>query len=610
MRSKTIVFFLLGFFLLQIGFAQADETERFLYHKNEYLSLKKDKPSLKRDTLIVNELDSMLYYRFRANSKYTRDINYISELRKYTHNNLWLKGKAIFDLWNGIFLSDAGEHLLGLKYINKAETTFGQIKDLNHQFYALYKLSVINSICLPQSDLGLKFAKKAEFLAHKTKNTYMRLNTLNALGNYYSSRGQHLNAIKAYTTYDSLKDPNVSNYFTNLANLGTTYLDIDSLELALKYFKRIEDNLPKTTHRLLYIYSSIYESLISYFSKKGNYKEARIYLEKAISHDYLGNPDRFKIYEYKILKAEKKYKEALLKLEEYRAYEQSFKEVENKNKIEGIKSQLNLNIQNEKLQNSEVQRLKSEQRRNNQLKWLLGIISLITLIFALYISYTNKKLKNKNEILISKNKEISEAMLKGQTIERKRVAADLHDNLGSTISSILFSVEAMNKSLFSKKELEINYKLKEMLEKAYNDIRLLSHNLLPEEFEKQGFLPALNSLIKKINVSKKLKIGLITSLTSEKIDQKIEFELYSIILELINNTIKHAAATKIHLSLEQNPSFLIMILEDNGRGMIESADYKGIGLKNIQARIDSLNAKWEIENPSSGGLKNTITIYL
>ena len=213
------------------------------------------------------------------------------------------------------------------------------------------------------------------------------------------------------------------------------------------------------------------------------------------------------------------------------------------------------------------------------------------------------------ETLQNKNAEISTAMLQGQTIERKRVAADLHDNLGSTLSSIKWSLEAIDKSKMDKSELEVHQNLSAMLQSAYNEVRLLSHNLLPEEFEKQGLAAALEYFVRRINQQKKIKFSLDIAENVGRLDKKVEFELYSICLELANNIIKHSKATEAKIALFKTEGPLKLVVSDNGIGTFKN-DSDGKGLKNVQARVDSLGGKWEIQNIHNQGVKNEITVLV
>lgn len=89
-----------------------------------------------------------------------------------------------------------------------------------------------------------------------------------------------------------------------------------------------------------------------------------------------------------------------------------------------------------------------------------------------------------------------------------------------------------------------------MIDKAYNEVRLLSHNLLPEDLEKQGLQVALQSFARKINQNTSLKFTLFFSGNFPGLSPKIEFELYSICPELINNILKHAQATEASVRFE------------------------------------------------------------
>ncbi|MER0439329.1 sensor histidine kinase [Emticicia sp. W12TSBA100-4] len=217
-------------------------------------------------------------------------------------------------------------------------------------------------------------------------------------------------------------------------------------------------------------------------------------------------------------------------------------------------------------------------------------------------------LKIQNETLEKQNTELQAALLQGQTIERKRVAADLHDNLGSTLSALWLSVDMIDKSKMSEEESAIHQNLRQNLEKAYNDVRLLSHNLLPEELEKQGLSAALHYFIRKINQNSSIKFNLLIDDTLGKLDKKVEFELYSICLELVNNIIKHSKATEAMLRLHSATNDKIqLIIEDNGIGIFEK-NSDGKGMKNVRARVESLNGTWNLQNIENKGVRSEVLI--
>lgn len=200
--------------------------------------------------------------------------------------------------------------------------------------------------------------------------------------------------------------------------------------------------------------------------------------------------------------------------------------------------------------------------------------------------------------LQSQNKEISEALVRGQKIERKRVAADLHDSLGGTLSAIRWTLSSFNPEGLTYKEQQVYESLVEMTNEAHQRIRFLSHNLLPENLEKDGLSVSLEKLMEKLNRSNKTVFYSQITL-NERLGKQTEFELYSICLELINNIIKHASATEARVKLYHKGPFIYLEIFDNGKG-IQEYTQQGKGLKNIQDRISSLKGTWQIESTDQG----------
>jgi signal transduction histidine kinase len=200
--------------------------------------------------------------------------------------------------------------------------------------------------------------------------------------------------------------------------------------------------------------------------------------------------------------------------------------------------------------------------------------------------------------LQSQNKEISEALVRGQKLERKRVAADLHDSLGGALSAIRWTLSSFNPEGLTPKEQQVYESLVEMIHEAHQRVRFLSHNLLPEDLEKDGLSVSLEKLIEKLNRSNKTAFNSHITL-NERLEKQTEFELYSICLELINNIIKHASATEAHLKLYRKGTDIYLEIFDNGKG-IQAYVQEGKGLKNIQDRIASLKGKWQIESTDKG----------
>lgn len=201
------------------------------------------------------------------------------------------------------------------------------------------------------------------------------------------------------------------------------------------------------------------------------------------------------------------------------------------------------------------------------------------------------EISNANAELIKKNFEITEALFKGQTIERKRVAAELHDNLGSTLSALKWRLEALNAEALIGKEKEIYFGIKKMMESAYSDVRNISHNLLPKEFEINGLIGGLEKLTNEINEGGILRINFERKGNFQDLALKYSLEIYSICLELITNLLKHSNAKNAILSMNREENSIKIIIADDGVGFDPNKISSGNGLKNINERLNSIGGK-------------------
>jgi signal transduction histidine kinase len=214
------------------------------------------------------------------------------------------------------------------------------------------------------------------------------------------------------------------------------------------------------------------------------------------------------------------------------------------------------------------------------------------------------ELQKANQELIQKNQEIVDAMFKGQTFERKQVAAELHDNLGSQLSAMRWSILAMNKAVMSTEEREIYENVLSMMDESYNQIRNISHNLLPEELEKEGLQKAIEKLIFKLNRNQSISFSLNFNDYLIPLSSSIALEIYAIILELVNNIIRHSKATQASISFSNINQILNIKVTDNGVGLNPTHFEEGIGFRNIKARVDKIGATMSLKNQN--GLYTTI----
>jgi signal transduction histidine kinase len=267
--------------------------------------------------------------------------------------------------------------------------------------------------------------------------------------------------------------------------------------------------------------------------------------------------------------------------------------------------------------NQEIKQLKINELAKNLLlenekqKTLLLIVLLVSALSILAVGYI-VFLRNKNKELVNKNNEIQEALLKGQTIERKRVASELHDNVGSLLSAVRVSLLTLNRQKLPTHDQKIFAQIQSMVEGACKEVRLISHNLLPEELEKYGLQTALEKMFERLNFSTRIDFTLNTKGLKEMEDSKViinkkaSFHIYSICLELINNILKHSQASDAALTFRKNGDIIELFMRDNGIGF--NKQHQENGFKNIGERVVALGGKLNILSAQEEGTRIQISI--
>ena len=234
----------------------------------------------------------------------------------------------------------------------------------------------------------------------------------------------------------------------------------------------------------------------------------------------------------------------------------------------------------------------------------LGAAILLLFIILTWYWYKRHKIKNllnlqqkeqfKTEL---KLKEV-ESTLEGQLTERKRLAQELHDGLGASLAGIKLSVIKH----FSESG-EKNETLIKDLDEVCNDVRLMSHNLIPPEFSKESFEIIVKKLIQNYSsqTTTKLHLNIDGSKDLEKMTIHQKTLLYRILQETVTNAFKHANCSSISLLITAFNDYINIIVEDNGIGFDTNKQSEGIGLKNIRERIKDLNSYLTIDSSPGRG---------
>ncbi|SFW66731.1 sensor histidine kinase [Chitinophaga sancti] len=268
-----------------------------------------------------------------------------------------------------------------------------------------------------------------------------------------------------------------------------------------------------------------------------------------------------------------------------------------------------------------------EAAKNMSIANLLVPFSIVLFIIAigvilLYHSFQKKLYINELENAANKarhQEDLLENAVMVQETERKRIASDLHDELGAIISimkmNLLF---IMQKEKKGKEEpdpatLETLQNLTRLAETGLNTVRNLSHQLMPPQLAAFGLIRTLNSFADSINGAGLTKIVIDVPDELPEIEWMTTLGLYRILMELLTNTLKHAQASLVTIDISiSNKNELLISYADNGIGLPTVGNLKaGMGLKNIEARVNVLKGTYNISSPPGArGFQSAITIPL
>ena len=149
--------------------------------------------------------------------------------------------------------------------------------------------------------------------------------------------------------------------------------------------------------------------------------------------------------------------------------------------------------------------------------------------------------------------------------------------------------------------------MREMIKSAYSEVRNISHNIMPAGLEKDGLLITIEQLLEKINLNKQLSFSLEANGMRQRLPVQIELNVYSIVLELINNIIKHSEATKATILMINQDDIFNLQVKDNGIGIHGDS---GHGMNNIKSRIEALNGSFTYNTENKKGANFDIKIPL
>ena len=243
----------------------------------------------------------------------------------------------------------------------------------------------------------------------------------------------------------------------------------------------------------------------------------------------------------------------------------------------------------------------------------VGLMLLLALAFVVFFSFSQSKLRREQFKTQQAKLEYQEKLLHStiltQEKERERIAKDLHDEVGSKLNVIhLYLHQLTKKAPDAQKSIT---EMVEVLNDTIHTSRRISHDLLPPTLENFGLHTAMEELCDHFRQTNQQKIHVeVEGERPEKLDKWVELHLFRILQELMNNSLKYAQADQIHIKLWQSEEKLWLTYRDNGRGFDADAieNQKGLGMKNIQSRLQMIHGSYQLKTAVGEGVQVRIEV--
>jgi signal transduction histidine kinase len=239
---------------------------------------------------------------------------------------------------------------------------------------------------------------------------------------------------------------------------------------------------------------------------------------------------------------------------------------------------------------------------------IAGIGMIITGFILLQVRNQNKLLRQQKQLAaaeIMHQKTLLQAVITSQEAERQRIGSDLHDEVGAVLSSLRMLIEKHSDGSAMAAEEGFTEQSKNIIDRVIKNVRQISHNLSPHINGDFGFYDAVHELCDTVRNSVPIRLTL--DFPEEQmpadLNNSTAMAVYRVLAELINNTIKHAGAQHITINIHSTGGEMQISYADDGIGVIynTASTSKGMGLQNIESRLNMIKASWTFSHENVQG---------
>lgn len=482
----------------------------------------------------------------------------------------------------------------------------------------------LNNIAIVHQNLGnlnksLDYHFRALEYRKKMKDKYGEGGSYGNIGNVYVKLGDTATALVYYKKALAIlrKVPDDEAVSVQLSNMGNIYAARGEIDSALLWLSESLQLREKLGDR-----KGISSSLIKLgevYTNQKKYKKAANYLYRGlnIAKDIQVVEEEMGAYLglAKMYALQHQLDSAFLYTNTYIATKDSVYENRLKQQIIDAQEKYETEKHQQKIElltkENELTRIGLKQRKTEIVLLVFIIISIVGAgIFVLYRRRQKQKAALDAAAIHHSEMQLK-AVIDGQETERRRIARELHDGVGQTLSGIKLNWETVSDTLKNSPKIKQLQKMSAMLDEAVSEVRTISHQMLPKELEQFGLVPTIRSILQFNFGNTGIQYKFEESGMENRLPQAIELGVFRILQELVANILKHADASIVNIHLVRRSKQLMVMVEDNGKGFdFDKQKSPGIGLVNIQSRVEAINGVLNYETAAGKGTLVTIRIPL
>jgi len=587
-------------------------------------------------------------------------IDYANEAISYANNIGYAEGVGKAMLFLGLSWADIEPDSALRYYLRSSEILTSLGHPWAHYGYKNASDIYINKGWYPEA---LSYVIKILELNQKTGDTLLIVESLSTLGYLHSNMENHSEALfwqrKALENLGDVKNDTRRGLI--LGRIGIVYDETGNYDSAL-YFNKLAIEYFRKANNDVYV-AQWTSNLANTYIKLGNFAEAekklkeamllntfddrkpniynnlaKVYIETkrfALARQALDSAyyyaTRFQLKDvesetwfrkYELHRAIGQINDAL---ESYIRYSNLRDSILNIRKTEQIAQMLVRYETEEKekallFEKAEKQRIEKERAeaqlsrsRIQKMIWGLSFIALLVIMLVLsYLFKIKRRAQHeKNLAIIHEQEKSLVAIINAQEEERKRVAKDLHDGIGQQISAVSLNFQVLERKLareFPSLVAEVE-KIKRMIFDASQEIRNVSHQMMPRALTQFGLVDALEDMLEISFRNTDIEYSFNHQNMDERLPQEIEIGLYRVAQELISNVIRHSKARKVDIQLYRTADECVLSVNDDGIGF-DADKSEGIGLINISSRVNALKGRFSVNSKPGSGTHAIIKIRI